>query len=42
MLHQFNIPVPRGNVAFNSKEAFYIARKFGADYSGKFVVKPQV
>jgi hypothetical protein len=38
-LHQYNIPLPRGNVAFNSKEAFFIGRKFGLDYKGKFVVK---
>ena len=42
ILHQYNIPLPRGNVAFNHKEAFVIARKFGADYRGKFVVKAQV
>ena len=39
ILHQYNIPMPRGNVAFNHKEAFVIARKFGADYKGKFVIK---
>jgi succinyl-CoA synthetase beta subunit len=34
--------VPRGQVAFNSKEAYVIARKFGGDYRGKFVIKAQV
>lgn len=34
--------MPRGNIAFNHKEAFVIARKFGSDYKGKFVVKAQV
>lgn len=42
LLYQYNIPLPRGNVAFNHKEAFVIARKFGGDYQGKFVVKAQV
>jgi hypothetical protein len=39
LLSTYNIPIPRGNVAFNAKEAFTIGRKFGADYSGRFVVK---
>lgn len=42
LLHQYNIPIPRGNVAFNSKEAFVIARKFGTDYARRFVIKAQV
>lgn len=42
ILHQYNIPLPRGNVAFNHKEAVYIARKFGLDYDGGFVIKAQV
>ena len=41
-MHQYNIPIPRGNVAFNSKEAFVIARKFGTDYDNRFVIKAQV
>ena len=36
------IPIPRGTVAFNGKEAFNVSRKFGSDYKGKFVVKAQV
>jgi succinyl-CoA synthetase beta subunit len=36
------IPIPLGTVAFNGKEAFTICRKFGSDYTGKFVVKAQV
>lgn len=42
LLNQYNIPIPRGNVAFNSKEAFVIGRKFGPDYNNRFVVKAQV
>ena len=42
ILQEFNIPFPRGNVAFNHKEAFAIGRKFGVEYSGRFVVKAQV
>jgi len=38
----YNIPIPRGNVAFNAKEAFTIGRKFGNDFEGRFVVKAQV
>ena len=39
VLHQYDIPFPRGNIAFNHKEAFTIARKFGSEYRGKFVLK---
>ena len=42
LLAQYNIRVPRGAVAFNSKEAVVIARKFGVDYREKFVIKAQV
>ena len=31
-----------GNVAFNEKEAYVIARKFDNEYKRKFVVKAQV
>lgn len=31
-----------GNVAFDKKEAFVIARKFDTEYKRKFVVKAQV
>ena len=34
LLNQYNIPIPRGNVAFNGKEAVVIGRKFGANYDG--------
>lgn len=36
------VPIPLGTVAFNAKEAFYVSRKFGSDYQGKYVVKAQV
>ena len=39
LLYWFGIPIPRGNIAFNAKEAFVIARKFGPDYKGKFMLK---
>lgn len=51
---KYRIPVPlvrikfelishfQGTVAFNAKEAYVIARKFGPDYNRKFVVKAQV
>ena len=42
LVHQYRIPIPRGNVAFNGKEAYIIARKFGSDYSGDFFIKAQV
>lgn len=39
------VPIPNGMVAFNAKEAYFIARKFGHDnkgYDQKYVVKAQV
>lgn len=42
LLSQYNIPLPRGSVAYNAKEAYVIARKFGNDYRGRFVIKSQV
>ena len=42
ILHGYRVPIPRGHVAFNGKEAYTIARKFGSEYSKKFVVKAQV
>ena len=42
LVHQYMIPIPLGTVAFNGKEAFTVCRKFGSDYTGKFVVKAQV
>jgi len=29
----------KGTVAFNAKEAYFIAKKFGEDYKKKYVVK---
>ena len=36
------IPIPHGQVAFNGKEAYFIARKFGHEFNRKFVIKAQV
>jgi succinyl-CoA synthetase beta subunit len=29
-------------VAFNAKEAYWIARRFGPEYTSKFIVKAQI
>lgn len=42
LLQKYKIPIPRGNVAFNGKEALLVARQFGAHYDHDFVVKAQV
>ena len=39
LVNKYHVPIPLGQVAFNEKEAFAVARKFGADYNRKFVVK---
>lgn len=39
---KYGIHVPLGTVAFNAKEAYFIARKFGPDYQRRFVVKAQI
>ncbi len=39
IMHNYRIPIPLGQVAFNAKEAFVVARKFGTDYNKPFVVK---
>lgn len=37
------IPIPKGTVAFNAKEAYFIARKFRFENQNrKFIVKAQV
>lgn len=41
-MQKYNIPIPRGNLATNAKEAVVIARKFGPDHEHNFVVKAQV
>ena len=38
----YRVGIPLGHVAYNAKEAFAVARKFGSDYDRKFVVKAQV
>lgn len=42
LMFKYNIPIPLGAVAFNAKEAYFIARRFGADYRRNFVVKAQI
>lgn len=42
LVHKYMIPIPLGTVAFTAKEAFVVARKFGPDFRGHFVVKAQV
>jgi len=42
LVHRYMIPIPHSMVAFNSKEAYIIARKLAHDrdhVEGKFVVK---
>ena len=42
LVHQYQIAIPRGTVAFNKKEAYNIARKLYNEQVKKFVVKAQV
>ena len=42
LVHQYQIAIPRGTVAFNKKEAYNIARKLHKEKVNKFVVKAQV
>ena len=42
LVHEYKIAIPRGNVAFNKKEAYNIARKLYKEKVTKFVVKAQV
>ena len=42
LMHRYRIPIPLGNVAFNQKEAYVIARKFGGDYDKPYIVKAQI
>ena len=41
-MQKFKVPIPKGNVAFNAKEAFLVAKQFGQGYDQGFVVKAQV
>lgn len=41
-MHKFRIPIPLGNVAFNGKEAFLVAKQFGQQKKMEYVVKAQV
>ncbi len=42
LLHKYRVPVPLGNVAYNSDEAYLVAKQFGEKYDHHFVVKAQV
>ncbi len=42
LLHNYRIPIPIGNVAFNGKEAFLVAKQFGKKKQMEYVVKAQV
>jgi succinyl-CoA synthetase beta subunit len=39
VLHEYRVPIPIGQLAFNKKEARVVARKFGTNYHGNFIVK---
>jgi succinyl-CoA synthetase beta subunit len=41
-LHKYRIPIPLGNAAFDSKEAFLVAKQFGQQKKMRYVVKAQV
>lgn len=42
-MHRFRVPIPRGHVAFSSREAFNVARSFGSKHApSRFLVKAQV
>lgn len=43
LLHKYRVPIPLGNVAFNGKEAFLVAKQFGQKKSDmEYVVKAQI
>lgn len=42
LLKKYDIPVPRGRIAFNAIEAYAVAQDFGPYYDKKFVVKAQI
>ena len=42
LLHRYRVPIPLGNVAFNGKEAFLVAKQFGKKRQMEYVVKAQV
>ena len=42
LLHSYKVPIPLGNVAFNPKEAFLVAKQFGTNKELEYVVKAQV
>ena len=42
LLSKYRVPIPIGNVAFNGKEAFLVAKQFGQKKQMEYVVKAQV
>ena len=42
LLHKYRIPIPLGNVAFNGKEAYLVAKQFGQQKKMEYVVKAQI
>jgi succinyl-CoA synthetase beta subunit len=42
LLHKFRVNIPLGNVAFNGKEAYLVAKQMGENKPREFVVKAQV
>lgn len=39
LLAKYRVPIPLGNVAFNGKEAFLVAKQFGQKKQMEYVVK---
>ncbi len=42
LLAHYRVPIPLGNVAYNGKEAFLVAKQFGKQKKMEYVVKAQV
>ena len=42
IVRYYHVPIPLGNIAFNSKEAYAVARRFGNEYNRNFMVKAQI
>lgn len=43
LLHKYKVPIPLGNVAFNGKEAYLVAKQFGQKKADmEYVVKAQI
>jgi succinyl-CoA synthetase beta subunit len=42
LLHKYRVPIPLGNVAFNGREAFLVAKQFGQHKKMDYVIKAQI